>query len=543
MNKKWGLVLLTSLIALSTALTGCGGKKEENTADKEAGKETNQEIVFPLEQPVDLTMFTVKHPQVKKEYGEMQFFKNMFDKTGVNVNWNLASTADGQEQMNLLFASDDLPDAFFGPYLMSTSDIVRYGTDGQIVPLEEMINEKLTPNIVELFEKRPEYKAYVTAPDGHIYSIPMISETVENTIPDAMFINQKWLDKLGLKMPTTTDEFYEVLKAFKTGDPNGNGSADEIPFSVMNMKNAIQGPLSMAAAFGKSWPNGNANFFRVENGKITFAPTLEENRDFLSYMNKLYKEGLIDQEIFTHDASVYTAKLNSNPSSVGAFIMWNASALPPETRNDYVIVPPLKGPGGETGWNRQEPNNAPHGFSITKENKHPEFTMKWFDEIYETDTSLEATFGPFGINLEKVEGGYTVVPSDDPGFRYSESAGAQAPGAVLAETFATSVPNPDAAPDRKMEYVELLKPYTDPEIFPRNLMMSLEDADLSKQWGIDVIAENAYMDQAIAKIVTGKDPEGEWKKMVGQFNKYGLEEYTAMMQRNYDSYISSGGGK
>lgn len=543
MTKKWGLLLFTSLLAVTTALTGCSTNKGEKEPVKNEAVQETKEVVFPLEQPVDLTMFTVKHPQVKKDYSEMQFFKNMAEKTGVNVKWNLASTADGQEQMNLLFASDDLPDVFFGPYLMSTSDIVRYGSDGQIVPLDDMINEQLTPNIVKLFEQRPEYKAYVTAPDGHIYTIPMISETMENTIPDAMFINQKWLDKLGLAMPTTTDEFYEVLKAFKTGDPNGNGAADEIPFSVVNMKNAIQGPLSLAAAFGKTWPSGNASNFRVEDGKIAFAPILEENRDFLTYINKLFKEGLIDQEIFTHDASVYAAKLNSSPSSVGAFFFWNASALPPETRDDYVIVPPLKGPSGETGWNRQDPNNNPHGFSITKENKHPEITMKWFDELYETNTSLEATYGPFGINLEKVDGGYTVVPSDDPGFRYSESAGAQAPGAVLAETFSTAVPSPDAPADRKMEYVQLLKPFTDSVIFPRNLMISLEDAELAKQWGIDVMAENAYLDQAIAKIVTGNDPEGEWKKMVEQLKKYGLEDYTAMMQRNYDSYLSSSEAK
>lgn len=539
MTKKWGLLLFTSLIAISTALTGCSGSKgEKETVKSEAPGETKK-IVFPLEKPVDLTMFTIKHPAVKKDYSEMKFFKNMAEKTGVNVKWNLASTADGQEQMNLLFASDDLPDVFFGPYLMSTSDIVRYGSDGQIIPLDDMINEELTPNIMKLFEKRPEYKAYVTAPNGHIYTIPMISETMENTIPDAMFINKKWLDKLGLEMPTTTDEFYEVLKAFKTGDPNGNGTADEIPFSVVNMKNAIQGPLSLAAAFGKSWPSGNASNFHVENGKITFAPILEENRDFLTYMNKLYKESLIDQEIFTHDASVYSAKLNSNPSSVGAFFFWNSAALPPETRDDYVMVPPLKGPNGETGWNRQDPNNNPHGFSITKENENPEITMKWFDELYETDTSLEATFGPFGTNLEKVDGGYTVTVDD----RYAESAGAQAPGAVLAETFATAVPNPDLPPDRKKEYVELLKPFTNPEIFPRNLMVSLEDAEQIKQWGIDVLAENAYLDQAIAKIVTGNDPAGEWSKMVEQLKKYGLEDYTAMMQRNYDSYISSSEAK
>ena len=79
----------------------------------------------------------------------------------------------------------------------------------------------------------------ITAPDGHIYSFPWIEELGAgkesiHSVNDFPWINVEWLNKLGLKMPTTTEELKQVLIAFKTKDPNGNGKADEIPMSFIN---------------------------------------------------------------------------------------------------------------------------------------------------------------------------------------------------------------------------------------------------------------------------------------------------------------------
>ncbi|WP_284645184.1 extracellular solute-binding protein [Paenibacillus silviterrae] len=533
--KKWGIVSLSAFLAVSAVLAGCAeGNGGEGKSGEPNAAQTSKEVSFPLKEQIKLRMFAQKNPVVKKDYNEMKFFKDMEQKSNVKIEWSYGTASDTVEKMNLLFASNDLPDAFFGPYLMGTNDIVRYGSEGQIIPLEGMI-DKYAPNIKALFEKRPEYKKYVTAPDGHIYTIPMISETLENTTPDTMFINKKWLDKLNLKMPTTTDELYEVLKAFRDLDPNGNGKKDEIPFSVLDMKNPIQGPLSLAGAFGKSFPSGNASFFHVENGKLTFAPLLPENKDFLIYMNKLYKEKLLDPELFTQNAQVYQAKQKSNPSIVGVHFVWSNSAIFGSATTDYVAVPPLKGPGGKAGWNRQGPNNTPHGFSITKENKHPEATLQWFDLIYDPKTSMEATWGPFGINLKEENGMFEILKAEgmsDLDFRYSESPGAQAPGAVLKETFDKMKQNEGGK--EKADYIKMYQPFQPKEIFPRDVMLNKEDAEKAKQFAVDVTQAKGYLDQALAKIISSDNPEGEWKAMAEQLKKYGIDQYTQMMQSYYD---------
>ncbi|MGV2788079.1 ABC transporter substrate-binding protein, partial [Clostridium perfringens] len=127
----------------------------------------------------------------------------------------------------------------------SDYELVNYGTDGTILPLEDLIDQ-YAPNLKALLDRRPDIKSSITAPDGHIYGLPSWEENNLGTNPFFHVINKKWLDKLGLKMPQTLDEYTEALAAFKTQDPNGNGKADEIPLSFMHM----QWCMDIAGIFG-----------------------------------------------------------------------------------------------------------------------------------------------------------------------------------------------------------------------------------------------------------------------------------------------------
>lgn len=83
----------------------------------------------------------------------------------------------------------------------------------------------------------------VTNPDGHIYTLPG-KKPLRPKGCDTPFINKAWLDRLGLEIPTTVDEWYEVLKAFKEQDANGNGDPnDEIPLTAALRRICLTGPL------------------------------------------------------------------------------------------------------------------------------------------------------------------------------------------------------------------------------------------------------------------------------------------------------------
>ena len=120
------------------------------------------------------------------------------------------SSEDGwDEKKGLLFAGE-LPDAFYGQGILTDVDVIKYASQGILIPLEDMI-EEYCPNISKLLENE-EYRKALTAPDGHIYCLPSLTELSPKT-HEKLFINKTWLDQLGLPLPTTLEEFEETLKA------------------------------------------------------------------------------------------------------------------------------------------------------------------------------------------------------------------------------------------------------------------------------------------------------------------------------------------
>ena len=129
---------------------------------------------------------------------EMVFFKNLEELTGVHINWQKIQQAEYDEKKNLLLAANkDLPDGFFGKFSLSSSDLVVYGSQGILIPLNDLIDQ-YAPNIKALLERRPDIKSMITAPDGNIYSTPYVQEGEDGTIASNIMINMTWLERLGL---------------------------------------------------------------------------------------------------------------------------------------------------------------------------------------------------------------------------------------------------------------------------------------------------------------------------------------------------------
>ena len=128
-----------------------------------------------------------------------------------------------------------------------------------------------------------------TQSDGKIYGLPKYQRFWPATA-SRQFINQQWLDQLGLSMPTTWDELYEVLVAFKEKDANGNGDPnDEIP---MDWPGGIGGYFNPAVLLGKSitLTDGGQGYF-VEDGQVKNFLTDERYKTMVVFLNKLYKAG------------------------------------------------------------------------------------------------------------------------------------------------------------------------------------------------------------------------------------------------------------
>lgn len=237
----------------------------------------------------ELTVFMLMSPTPYSE--DMPIWKKAAEITGITLK-NVVSSVSSNQQMayTTMLASGELPDIIRNTAL----DLRKLAIDGGMIPLTDLIEEH-APNIKKFFEDCPEAKAIATV-DGEIYFIPgsLSGIDTEGRPTTGYFIRQDWLDKLGLKVPTTIDELYNVLKAFKTQDPNGNGLEDEVPF--------FQRDHQIGQILGL-WDT-SAEFRKTENGKsLEYSPLTEKYKEAMKVLAKWYKEGLIDKEFFTRSSA------------------------------------------------------------------------------------------------------------------------------------------------------------------------------------------------------------------------------------------------
>lgn len=524
-NKIKSLVSLSLVLVLGVSvLVGCSKGKENEDKGNGVLENFNKEGMPIVNESIVIKALTQVDP-LSKDFNEMETLKKFDDGTNVDVQYECVAGNVWEEKKNLILASGELPDIFFGGGL-SNSDIIKYGSMGTFIPLEDYI-DKYAPNIKNLFDKNPEFKKQSTAADGHIYTLPYIDGYKPEDTVNHLFINKKWLDKLGLEVPTTTDEYAKVLKAFKEQDPNGNGKNDEIPLSF-RAKNVYNGDFSLSGSFGII---DGLEHVMIKDGKSIFTATDEGYKDYIKWANKLYSEGLMDAEVFTQEQGMYTGKGKEN--ILGSFISYNSDpTVGLELSNDYIALNPLKGSTGESLWGNYVKDNRGPKFVVTSANKNVEATIRWVDQFFnqEDDKAIEVHIGQLGVITEKEGDKYKVVNNDNKS-KWENCAGPYAPGIVSVDTYQNRmVPTENGI--KKTSYYEQYKPFL-AEQLP---ILSFTKEELDKIGTLKTDLSN-YVDEMKAKWVTGQaDVENDWDGYVDRLNKMGLEEYVKIYNDAYDRY-------
>ena len=514
------LTMVLALLLIVTCLTGCnGGGASTGDFDETAG-------------------FTV---QVGKPTGvsdEMwnSYLKELETRTDVPITWDIASAADaGAEALNLRFASGDYPDLILGNSL-NASAVSDYAASGILLPLDEFINEEDTPNIWKMFEENPTTKGANYLPDGHMYSLPQLIEFEPQYLERVLYINKAWLDKLGLEVPTTVDEVKEVLRAFKTQDPNGNGKADEIPMSFMQ-GHAFSCPETMLSTWGYSTKSGTYDSYTtVKDGKVLFAPMTDGWKEMIAFYRDLYKDGLLDMEAFTHTAENFTAKLSNPTSTVG--MAW-AKNNPFQNADEYIAIEPIRVEGIEPVWHIHPGIIGNRNvFSITNACKNPKAVMKWVDHFYSLENSLRLEFGEFGyaINDKNEEGVYTFNEAPE-GISLSTYIQENKPiGSTVCylpeEIFGTTLELNKSQLEQQDNY-EIYKKYVTTEPWPRPYYSDEESSTLS------VLQTDIFtkVNEQMAKWVVGtEDLEKGWDKYVEDLKAMGVDQLVEINQEAYDRF-------
>jgi putative aldouronate transport system substrate-binding protein len=389
--KRTFLIAFTLLVAASVSLFASGSSQA--TATGTTGREVlSAPGVFPItKERSNFNVFFVEYDD-RVLPSNNTFMKELEDTTNVHLNQMIVPEEAANERLALLLNTGEYPEVLIKMNgTASRDDMLKYGTGEKIfIPLEDIIAQH-APNTTAYFAEYPWVRESMLLPDGHIYGIPSIM-TGANTpnhgaISYRLHINQTWLDKLGLKRPTTTEEFRTVLRAFKTQDPNGNGRADEVPLSGAIGTWAADIYPFMLNAFG--FYDGITHLNK--NGKVVDTLNQDYIREGLKYIRSLYDEGLIDPAALTQNDPALSALANQNPPVLGSYtaghVGMGVSVANIPLASQYNALEPIMGPTGYRGIAYYDFTEIPGTAArvITDKCKNPALVVKWFDTICNSD--------------------------------------------------------------------------------------------------------------------------------------------------------------
>ena len=410
--KKWLALILAGCMGIC-CLAGCGnstgngGKTSANADTAVQGRESSDT------EKVKLTALISKH-SLTKDVNEMEWLNLLEEENGVDVEWQQI-TADWDQKKSVMFAGGDIPDILVKATV--TTDFATY--NGLFENLAPYIDSGEMPNVAKMFEDHPELRVLSTDENGAIYGIPNYRSLWPRT-NRVLYINKTWLDNLGLQVPTTMDELEEVLIAFKNEDPNGNGDTkDEIPLDFSGF------PTFMLGCFGVPMMNESDGYF-VEDGKVKNYRVDERYKTFMIWLQKLYGEGLINEEVITQDYSKFQslARGEGSTAKVGVTLGWESGdRFGTGVADQYLPLPALKphadSDENEVYWGYYSDNNSVNAATValSANCKNKAEAVKFIDAFYAEDMGIQVLFG--GMNdvdkclQDNGDGTYTVLPPAD----------------------------------------------------------------------------------------------------------------------------------
>lgn len=530
--KKKAVALVLAAAMCVTSLAGCGSSTASTTEN--ASGEVSEAVVNESGK-VDGVMYKVGLPLVdegtygfsifcddskeKPEYYMLDEFKKQ---TNVDVEMRIFPYETATERLNLDLNSGDYADVV-GGWTLSDSMILTYGVNqGVFIPLEDYFAE-YCPRITEILDL-PGVREEMTAPDGHIYAIPYVCD--DTKVGYSPYINGRWLKNVGMDMPTTTEEFEAVLKAFKEQDANGNGDPnDEIPFSADPNNKHIE---SMTGWFGL--PMGKSGIGILDD-EVVFAGASSTYREFLSWFNSLYEQGLIDLEIFTQDSSTWEGK--GNRDLYGVSIAYGSGefsgiVLEGGEKSEFDVLPVLNTDKGGM-WMRDT-----NGFSvyrtqavITDNAEHPEVICRWFDNAFQLENGIGCNRGPVGTVVFKEDDGYraidvkTLSEEDQEKFSWGNLWPQSLPK-YMPSGFKYIEDHPTYNEKKVME--DTYEPYLTKTTIP-SFWIPLDKID---RYSDIASALTDYFNQRQAMFISGEmdiDDDAQWQSYVDGLYALGLEDW------------------
>ena len=477
-----------------------------------------------------LTLYATE--SVTGKTGTQKIWKWMEEQTGIKADIEEYDVENMKTKLPLILSGSDLPDVFLRVNFTS-GDLLNYANNKKVVALDDYIQDYgyYTKQIIEKFDYA---NGALKATDGHVYGLAQFSNTQWKVAGPC--INTDWLKKVGKEKPTTLEELYEVLKAFKEQDANGNGDPnDEIPISSANLSGMQPQNAFMAfVGLAEFWPVSGTTY-DDKDGEVFMTRTSDNYRYLLSWFHKCYKDGLMDPEIFSHTSDQYTEKLTSNRVGVncdsGNFVS-EKYATEFGIHGDYLVLGTEKFGDPVCGFGM--PFN-PNLYTISATCKNPELAFMYGDFMYSEEASWLVKYGEEGVDFEWKDKEHFQTKSLGNGNSYSILN-----NCWLREKWAPVVLSTDYNADLTQAFYDELTSHKK-NTWQNYLSFTQEETDQISMLSTDMAT---VIDEAFVKFITGEgrdiDNDEDWNAYVKQVTDLGLDDLTKVYQAAYDRFYGKG---
>ncbi|NMO94225.1 extracellular solute-binding protein [Paenibacillus lemnae] len=507
--KKRGLSMILMAGLLSGLLAGCsGGESAGGSSDPN--------------KPVTLSWLVYDRVEGKVR-DDWEIFKELQEKTGVKVDFQIVSQEGLQEKKQIMIATNSVTDIM----QVDTQEGREHGPEKVFLNLNDYLDG--APNLKKFFEDYPEAKAVATGADGGIYSVPVIEGDAEGKGFNFIWYTRKDLmDKHGLKAPTTTDEFYEFLKAYKEKEPN----------SYPLISNAIVGDTGLYTVMGRAF-TGIQGFFNIDpaTGSYAFAPYHDGYKESLMFLNKLYTEKLLDPEYSLLTQAQWEERILTGKSLVTYFWKADLESLTDKARKagaaDYELdAIPMFAADGVKNYQYSRPVIGGVGRAISAKVKDKERAVQFLDYLKSEEGSNLLSLGIEGKTYT-IENGQPVFMKEfgaSPFNTLRKDWGVWYDLITLNNAKSREVWERGLS-DKSKEINKLYEPFILPA--PKQIVKTEEEMELEKSKLNNL---NKFLEQRLTEFVTGKTPmtDEAYQQFLDECKKLGADDLLNMYNTAYD---------
>ena len=440
------------------------------------------------------------------------------DEHGIDLQLTMLPSAQSDQDVKIQAsgAGNVLPDIF----MVSRSVLVNLVKQGLVAEVDDCF-DKMPTRTALMYDA--DAKQHTTI-NGHIYGFASPGSIAKN---EGLLIRKDWLDKLGLEVPTTTDELLEVCRAFTWGDPDGNGRDDTWGFGAFietdsNLKGYPGSRLdTLMGAFGVS---GLWSMDEETVGLNIYNPKFY---DFMVYLRGMHEEGIIDPNWLSYKKDDFRAAWKQ-----GKFgIMKEQNAAYASTANyapfdsnfpdgEWIIVDAIEGPYGDKAIGSYDQS---YRILAVSANAKKQGKLDKICELLEWMSSDEGYYlcgwGREGINYDLDENGIPVTGN------YGENSFTGTKGQVYTQLRNLVFYNGD------VELYSRYPTYTTASGKSMSALTALREMQ-SKEWKAAVGSGNLptpnadvkrYYEQSLAEFLAGAKQltPANWQAFLDQFNAVG----------------------